>query len=378
MENRVSTFRLDPRSALGIAAQIRTQISLQIADGELAPGERLPPARDLARRLGVNVNTVRSAYARLAADGLVRTRHGVGTEVLGTHLERPVSPGVGTLGANVVAVLIAGLDPFYLALLRGVEDAAAEQGMLVLIVDSRDSPALAEAEIRRLIARGVDGIIAVSVGGLSHRSHHSHGDDRGGIPPMVYVDQPQQTGHVLLFDGHRGGYAATRHLLEHGYERIGIVTAPLAWPNVRDVYDGYVHAVEDAGSRLSPDLVAEVGEFTVEAGALGLARLLDGPHPPFAVFAAGETLALGVLREARSRGVDVPGSLAIVGYTDSPTATIVEPPLTMVAVPAREIGIQAMRTLSDLIRGKRPRPRRTVLDVELVVRDSCGAHRPSA
>ncbi len=141
-----------------------------------------------------------------------------------------------------------------------------------------------------------------------------------------------------------------------------------------DVYDGYVHALEDAGVQLSPELVSEVGEFTVEAGRLGLAHLLDKPDPPTAVFAAGETLALGVLHEARSRHIDVPEKLALLGYTDSPTAALVEPPLTTVSVPAREIGIQAMQTLSDLIRGKRPRPHRTILDVELVLRDSCGTH----
>jgi DNA-binding LacI/PurR family transcriptional regulator len=371
MVKGLSTLRLDARSGLGIAAQIRTRIALLIADGELVPGERLPPVRALARHLGVNVNTVRSAYARLEADGLVRTRHGVGTEVLAAHLERPVSPGVGPLGTNAVAVLIAGLDTFYLSLLRGIEDVAAEQGTLVLIVDSRDSPTLAEAEIRRLIARGVDGIIAVSVGGLPNGAHQN---GRDGVPPIVYVDQPGRTGHVLLFDGRRGGYTATRHLLEHGHKRIGIVTAPLSWPNVSDVYDGYVRALEDAGVQLSPELVSEVGEFTVEAGRLGLAHLLDKPDPPTAVFAAGETLALGVLREARSRHIDVPQHLAIVGYTDSPTTALVDPPLTMVSVPAREIGIQAMRTLSDLTHGKKPRPRRTILDVELILRDSCGTH----
>ena len=76
----------------------------------------------------------------------------------------------------------------------------------------------------------------------------------------------------------------------------------------------------------------------MDAGRVGLERLLDLPDPPSAVFAAGETLALGVLEEARSRQIDVPGDLAIIGYTDFPAATVVEPPLTMVSVPAREIG----------------------------------------
>ncbi len=156
------------------------------------------------------------------------------------------------------------------------------------------------------------------------------------------------------------------------------MTAPLSWPNVKDVHDGYVHALEDAALPFWPELVSEVGEFTVEAGRLGLARLLDRPNPPTAVFAAGETLALGVLHEARSRHVEVPTKLAIAGYTDSPITALVEPPLTMVAVPAREIGIQAMETLSQLIRGKHPRPHTRVLDVELILRDSCGSHGAAA
>jgi LacI family transcriptional regulator, repressor for deo operon, udp, cdd, tsx, nupC, and nupG len=353
----LSTFRLDPRSDVGIAAQIRARIAFLIADGELAPGDRLPPVRDLAQQLAVNVNTVRSAYAKLDADGFTQTRHGVGTVVLAAGVESPRA-GALPLGVNTVAVLIGGLNAFYLSLLRGIEDVAAEQGTLVLVTDTRDSPAVAEAMIPRLIARGVDGIIAVSVGGIAT-------GDR--VPPIVYVDQPDRTGHVLLFDGRGAGYMATRHLREHGHERIGIVSAPLSWPNVKEVYDGYAQAVEEP-------LVAEVGEFTVDAGRVGLERLLDLPGPPSAVFAAGETLALGVLQEAKSRKIDVPGELAITGYTDSAAAALVEPPLTMVSVPTREIGIQAMKTLAELIRGKKVRTRRKVLDVELVVRESCGSH----
>jgi LacI family transcriptional regulator len=311
-------------------------------------------------QLGVNVNTVRSAYTKLDADGLVRTRHGVGHSRLGDGRRESAHRRL-PLGVNTVAVLVGGLNPFYLSLLRGIEDVAAKQGTLILVTDTRDSPTLAEAMIRRLIARGVEGIVAVSVGGIGTNA---------GAPPIVYVDQPDRTGHVLLFDGHGAGYSATRHLRQHGHERIGIVTAPLSWPNVRDVYEGYVQAVGEADGRL----VAEVDEFTVDAGRAGLERLLELPDAPSAVFAAGETLALGVLQEARSRQIDVPGDLAITGYTDSPVAALVEPPLTMVSVPAREIGIQAMRTLTDLIRGKKPRPRRRFLDVELVVRESCGSH----
>jgi DNA-binding transcriptional regulator YhcF (GntR family) len=103
----LSSFRLDPASGIGIAGQIQARIALLVADGELNPGARLPSVRDLAHQLGTNVNTVRAACARLAADGLVQTRHGVGTLVLPASADR-LARGLPRLVSNTVVVLIAG------------------------------------------------------------------------------------------------------------------------------------------------------------------------------------------------------------------------------------------------------------------------------
>jgi DNA-binding LacI/PurR family transcriptional regulator len=364
----LSRFRLDSSSSLGIAGQIRARIALLIADSELPPGARLPSVRALAGQLGTNVNTVRAAYARLQADGLVQTRHGVGTVVLPVSASR-LAGGSPRLVSNTVAVLVAGLDPFYLSLLRGVEDVAAERGTLVLLADTRDSSTLATAIIRRLVARGVDGIIAVSAGG--DETTQSQSRPRSLLPPIVYVDQPDRKGHTIVFDGDDAGYTATRHLVDHGHHAIGLITAPLSWPNVSEIHRGYLRALAETARR---PLLYEVEEFTVEAGRRGMARLLDGPAPPSAVFAAGETLTLGAIQEARERGLHIPAELAIIGYTDPPAATLVDPPLTMVSVPARQAGVQAMQTLHALIGGTRHRAQRVVLDTELIIRASCGSH----
>ncbi len=366
----LSRLRLAPGSDLSLVGQLRSKIALLMADGELHPGDSLPAVRTLARDLGVSVNTVRAAYARLEADGLVQTRHGAGTTVVEAAPES-LRAGSAQLGSNVVGVLIAGLNPFYLPLLGGVEEVAGQEGMLVLVADAQGSPGRAAAIIRRLVARGVDGLIAVSEGGL---------DDAGfagrarAIPPIVYVDQPARKGHSLVFDAERGGYLATKHLLEHEHERVGMVTAPLKWANVAPLHEGYARALQEKGLEGSRNRIVEVPGFSLEAGRRGLDRLLEHPDPPTAVFAAGAVLALGVIDEARAQDVRVPDDLAVVGYTDIEAASLVQPPLTMVSVPAREIGVQAMATLGRLISGQRVGRGRVVLDVELVVRSSCGRH----
>nr|WP_235532882.1 substrate-binding domain-containing protein [Nocardioides sp. Root682] len=148
----------------------------------------------------------------------------------------------------------------------------------------------------------------------------------------------------------------------------------MVWHNVAELHRDYARAFEGSDVVPSPDLVAEVSDFTVEAGRNATARLLQLPDPPSAIFAGGSNLALGAMAEAKARGLRVPQDLAIVGYTDSPLASLVDPALTVVEVPARQIGLQAMHVLSELIQGKRPRRRRTVLATKLIVRDSCGSH----
>jgi DNA-binding LacI/PurR family transcriptional regulator len=360
-------LRLDPGSELSFLGQIRVQVMLLIADGRLEPGSRLPSVRALADHLGVNVNTVRAAYARLEGEGIVLTRHGVGTTVLAAG-SGSLSPGVPRYMSNTVGVIIAGLDPFYLDLLRGIEAKADETGTLLFIVDIRDSEERARIAIRQLTARGAQGIIAVSMGGPAET------DRPDSTPPIVYVDQPDRAGHTLLFNAERAGDEATRHLLDHGHDRIGYVTCPLDWPNQRELFDGHRRALADAGRSLDPSLIAVVAGFDVASGQAGTRSLFGQPDPPSAVLASGGMLAVGVLQAARRHGLRVPDDLAIAGYGDSGVAEFTHPALTMVSLPTYDIGVAAMGQLQRAIADPAAEPHRRVLDGTLVIRESCGPH----
>ena len=362
-----SALRIDPDSELTIVGQIRAQVTLLIADGRVPPGSRLPSVRAIADHLGVNVNTARSAYARLESDGLVTTRHGVGTTVLQPAGGRP-APTLAGFGSNTVGVVIAGLDPFYLDLLRGIEAKANEQGTLLFIVDAADSHDRARVAIQQLTARGALGVIAIHLGDAE-----GSGIDGGAIP-IVFVDQPDRGGPSVLCNAEKAGYDATKHLIEHGHRQIGYLSCPLYWPNQKDLLAGYRRALREHGITVRSDRRSTANGFTVDEGRRGLRALFDHREPPSAVLASGGMLALGILKEARELGLDVPASLAVVGFADTQVTQYTQPALTMVSLPLYDMGAAAMDVLRAVVADPAASPARMMFDGVLVVRESCGEH----
>lgn len=352
--------KIDPSSEVGAAAQIRRHFALLIADGHLSAGDRLPAVRAVAAQSRVSINTVRAAYGRLEADGLVATRQGVGTTVLPVKLADLATARPGSLGQSTLGVILAGLDPFYLPILQGIVEAADREGAVALIASAGNRPDRAGLAIRQMAARGVGGFIVVSA---------DIGPVPAGVLPVVFVDRPGGAGYGIDLDGEEGGRLLGEHLAGHGHEQVGLVTAPVAWPNMSGLAAGLRRGLEARGSTLT---VAEVPGFCVADGRRGLADLLTRPCRPSGVVGAGAMLALGMLEEASARGLQVPRDLAVVGYADADPARFARPAVTMIGFPEREAGVQAATMLGQLLAGRRVSPRRRVLAPELRVRASCG------
>jgi DNA-binding transcriptional regulator YhcF (GntR family) len=105
-------IRIDREGDVPVGVQLAWALRGAIASGVLRAGDRLPPLRELAAEVGVNANTLRAAYAKLEADGLIETRHGSGTFVAGAPARRDLSPLVGAASR---AARDAGVDPRELA-----------------------------------------------------------------------------------------------------------------------------------------------------------------------------------------------------------------------------------------------------------------------
>jgi len=365
-------IRVDPMLPATLAQQVREQLTWLIARGDVAPGDQLPSVRSLAAGLGINYHTVRSAYRRLEADGLLETRRGRRSRVARFD-PRHLWPPEGATRTHVVGVVLPSLGPFYVELLEGALDAARSAGILLVVATTGDDQALALRSIAQLAAKGADGVVVVShdISNLVAGGEEIAG---GRLLPLVAVDRPGSIGRSVEADLEGAGYLLARHLVEDGHREIGLITHEAPLSNVVPIEAGYRRALAEAGLRANERHVYRVGAWGLEAGEAAADRLVAGTGRPTALVAIADLLAIGAMRQLRRAGLRVPGDIAVTGIDDSPLAALVDPPLTSVTLPALAMGARAVATLQGAWGDAAPAPTRSVLGVRLTIRDSCGPH----
>ena len=175
---------------------------------------------------------------------------------------------------------------------------------------------------------------------------------------------------IANFDGAR---AITQHLLGHGHRCIAMIRGPVGNVDSDERLRGYHDALRGAGIQPSP-LLELAGDFTESSGYRVAAELLKRKPRPTAVFAANDSMAVGLLSALGSLGVSVPGDLGVVGFDDIAIARYMNPPLTTVRVDAFGLGQHAVRMMLYRVRTPEPVPvRHEVLPAPVVVRRSCGS-----
>jgi len=360
-------LRINRDAPAPLVTQLAQQLTWLIVRGQVPPGEQLPPVREFARELDINMHTVRAAYQTLAANGLVDSRPGTGTVVTEYDREK-LHNAVPDLPTFTIGVVLPGLDPFYTPLVDAVEARLQDLPLMMYLFNTRDTPLQASRAIDQLVSRGADGIILVSQYPPDlDTSVSAH------IPPWVVVDWPPALEPSVVFDLESGAVDAVDHLIAvHGHERIGLIAPPRDWANVAAVYSGRRRALQEAGVVDDPELISIVPDFQIESGTRGVEKLLDLPVLPTAILCAGDLLAAGALLAVRARGRVVPDDVALIGIGDLGTAELLDPALTTVRLPAAEMGTKAADKLLVLLAGDTPDNIRDVLDAELVIRRSCG------
>jgi DNA-binding LacI/PurR family transcriptional regulator len=273
---------------------------------------------------------------------------------------------------GVVGVMVPLVHPGYFAeILSGASEALYEHDLRVMLCPTRHSHERETSLLDRLAGGEADGAVLVlpeeSAGELLALADHGF--------PFVIVDPRTEVpeGIPVVCAAHSSGAThATRHLLDLGHRRIGVIGGPEGWMATQERLRGYHAAL--AGAGVLPDrCLVRYSDFRISGGRAEAAALLDLPDPPTAVFAFNDSMAIGVMQEATARGLRVPGDLSVVGFDDTVEAAVVVPGLTTVRQPLAEMGRTAAQMLGELIEGAALRTNRIELSTELIIRESTAA-----
>jgi LacI family transcriptional regulator len=192
--------------------------------------------------------------------------------------------------------------------------------------------------------------------------------------PLVVVD-PRTTvprGMVSISAAHfSGARAVTRHLIELGHRRIGVITGPPHWHTRDDRVGGHLAALAEAGVLGGPELMRD-GEPATRTGVRSGGELLDLRPRPSAVVCFNDKVAAGVLEAAAVRGLRVPADLSVAGFDDLDISRATTPRLTTVRQPLQEMGRTAVTMLVRQLDGHAHEALSMELETRLIVRDSTG------
>jgi LacI family transcriptional regulator len=186
----------------------------------------------------------------------------------------------------------------------------------------------------------------------------------------VVVDRPLAgaSTDAVVVGSRRGAADATSHLLDQGYERVACITGPSSVSTAEDRLAGYLDTLRDRG--LLQQRLVEQANFKVGGGRAAADRLLSMPDPPDGLFVANSLMAIGALEALRDRGLRAGRDVGIVAFDDAPWGEVIDPPMTVIAQPAYDIGRASGELLRERISGAIRRPRTFTLTTELIVRDS--------
>jgi LacI family transcriptional regulator len=277
---------------------------------------------------------------------------------------------LATRRTHIIGVLLPDLyGGFFSELIRGIDAAARELGLHLLLSSSHGDATEMAAAIRAMRGR-VEGLLV-----LAPQLDAAGLGELDAEVPTVFMNSRVDDGvsSSLSIDSYGGARAMVRHLVARGHRTIAHVTGPFDNFDSHERERGYRDELAASLPRARPRVIR--GDFTETSGYAAGRELGAGvklPRPA-AVFAANDVMAIGCLAAAGALGLGVPGDIAMAGFDDIPLAAYVRPTLTTMRVPIVELGRGAVTRLAAAI--AEPGTVHAVtetLSPELVVRESCG------
>lgn len=327
---------------------------------------------EIARRAGVSTATVSRA---LNNNGPVREETRQKILQIARELNykpNPIARSLSRKQTDTIGVILPELvDEFFMEIIRGIDETAYRANRYVMLSSFHSQRNIVETLLEFMSSGRVDGVILMApqmqtdLVSLLAKSKK----------PVVLLNVNNTVPDAVCFniDNYHGAFSITKHLIDHGYQRIGMILGPEGNCDAEERFRGFSDALSKHNLPLENSLIVQ-GDFAAKSGYYGFGRLLNQEQKPDAIFAANDMMAVGCFEAAKNSNTKIPNDVAVVGFDDIYLGRLLSPQLTTVHVPISELGSKAIRYLLRMINGEvdSDQPYREELSTGLVIGGSCG------
>jgi LacI family transcriptional regulator len=284
--------------------------------------------------------------------------------------------GLSARKTSTLGVIIPTItNPVFAMVTKGIQDYARESGYAIILGNTDYNEENERELIHLLQEKRADGVI---LNGPWRNTPIVPLMKKTRLPFVITWQTLQdQDVNFVAFDNFQSAYRIVEYLIGLGHSRIGMIAGKFSVSErARMRWEGYRQCLTDHHLPFDPQLVLEKG-YTFADGKEAMARMLQLPSSPTAVFCGNDILAIGAIVCAKEKGMQVPRDLSVVGFDDAEISAYYDPPLTTMAVPAYEMGQLAAKILIENIRGESKPPQQYILETKLIVRGSTNKRNPS-
>lgn len=331
--------------------------------------------KDIAKALGLSTSTVSRA---------LRGSYEISPETKKLVLEyaekinyrpNPIALSLKERRSRSIGVVVTEIaNNFFSQAINGIESIAYNRGYHVIISQTHESYEREMVTIQHMASRSVDGLLISLSNETTDLSHLKQLHDKG--LPIVFFDRitDEITTHKVTANNFHGAFESTQHLIKQGFTRIAHVTNSPNLSITKERLDGYKKALEENNLPFDDKLV----QYCYHGGMIyaeieeAIGRLLKAKQRPDAMLAASDRITLACITALRKAGINMPEDMALIGFSNTNIAELINPPLSAVRQPAFEMGQVATELLIQIIESKRPITdfETRVLDTELFTRNS--------
>lgn len=328
--------------------------------------------KDIANYTGLSITTI-SLVLNGKADRIPQKTKDIVFEAVKklNYSSNKIAVGLVKKRTHTIGLIIPDISNIYFAILaKGAEDGCRKVGWNLILCNTNERHISDMQYIQVLADRGVDGILYT----MANDSDDNNIKDSINLMknlniPFVMIDRYIEAKNIISIstDNIRGGYIATKHLIDLGHKNIACIMGPLNLIDSQNRLLGYKQAIEEASIQYNPNLIFK-GMYTLQSGVDAIEYFSGKRYS--AIFAFNDMSAFGAYKELNNRNINVPNDISLIGYDNIFFSNLLDVPLTTIDQPIYEMGKTAAKILVNKEVRENNRENHIMFEPEIIIRNS--------